>query len=209
MQFEVRVAHVARRMSTSLSRQFAIAERFVRGLAQPRFQMHFVDRDRLAQQVALGARSPSTPASPQVYCSGSRRWTRCAAAPRRRRRRDRTSPAPRPTRERTQVFVMRAWAQARDEQLPTRRRRDAAWGGWCGSHSLKSPMTRDVLGVGRPDRETHAVDAVARTRCAPSDAITLVMRAFGVEVQFEGCQGRRTNRLLAHSLLWHWMPPLS
>ena len=74
--------------------------------------------------------------------------------------------------------------------------------GWAErSQSLKSPMTVMDFGVGGPDGEAHAFDVAFAHGVRAQHAVAFVVRAFGVEVQLEGCQGRSDGGCLHTAIM--------
>ena len=59
----------------------------------------------------------------------------------------------------------------------------------------------DGVGVGGPDGEADASDVAFAHGMRAQHAVTFVVRAFGVEVQFEGCQGRSDGGCLHTAIM--------
>ena len=91
------------------------------------------------------------------------------------------------------IFVCRARADARHEQLP-HAAVAAAHGVAAWSHSLKSPATVTVSRVRRPHREAHARDSLAARHLRAQHVVGLVECSFGEQVQIRNrraCGGKR------------------
>ena len=61
--------------------------------------------------------------------------------------------------------------------------------GWLPVPLVEIADHADVVGVGSPHREADAAGVAFAHQVRAQHAIALVMRALGVQVQFEGCQG--------------------
>src|ERR1019366_10762261 len=87
------------------------------------------------------------------------------------------------------IFVVRSGAERGDEELP--HAAVAMLHGRGGAvPAVEIANDGDGLGIGRPDSEAHAFYVAFAHRVRTQHAIALVVRAFGVEVQLEGRQGR-------------------
>ena len=95
---------------------------------------------------------------------------------------------------------MRARAERRDEELP--HAAVATLHGMAGAVPLiEVADDGDIVGVGRPDGEADAVSVAFAHQMRAQHAVTFVVRAFGVQVQLEGCQGRSDGGCLHTAIM--------
>ena len=191
--FQMREA-VLHRIRRQLLGQLAIRHPFVQRSPQPGFQVHFVHRHRLAQQIPVRAILHPPRVAPLIV--------RQRPDDRRRLGRHLGEESARiavillvPVRHHHRVFVVRARREPGQKNLPQ--------ASVAQTHGMARAIPAvvvagdaDHLGIGSPYREANTRDAFARDQVRSQRAVGLVVRAFAMQVQFErGQQGRESIRI--------------